>query len=352
MNKEIRPALPIPDFYNDDTVGQIWKIPYQKRAAEARAWAEKFKITPAAEDRVKIALLAIDIQNSFCQPDFELFVAGRSGMAAVEDNQRLCRFIYHNLDVLTHITATLDTHQAMQIFHPVFLVNRQGEHPSPHTLVTHADILDGRWKFNPQVAGNLGIDLAYGQEFLLHYTRELEQRQKYALTVWPYHVMLGSVGHALVPAVEQAIFFHTIARNSQAYFDIKGSNPLTEHYSALGPEVMDDPNGKIIAQKENRLLQLAQDMDILIIAGQAKSHCVAWTIEDLLHEINQVDAGLAKKIYLLEDCTSPVVVPGVVDYSEQADKAFAKFSAAGMHLVKSSLPIAEWPGVAALRDLS
>ena len=82
--------------------------------------------------------------------------------------------------------------------------------------------------------------------------------------------------------------------------------------------------------------------DRVIIAGQAKSHCVAWTISDLLTEIQQTDIALAKKIYLVEDLTSPVVVPGVVDYTEPADAAFAEFSEAGMHIVQSTEPIAHW----------
>ncbi len=343
-NHSFNPELPVPEFYNPETVGRIWNVPYQQRAEQARDWAKKYDIQPASRDRFKIALLAIDLQNSFCIPGFELFVGGRSGTGAVEDNQRLCEFIYRNLAAITHISATLDTHQAMQIFHPVFLINNAGEHPAPHTSVTYEDVLEGRWKFNPQIAANLGIDPEYGQEHLLHYTRELQVRHKYALTVWPYHVMLGSIGHALAPAVEEAVFFHTMARYNQAEFAVKGSNPLTEHYSALGPEVLDDSQGKRIARKEDRMLQLASEMDAVIIAGQAKSHCVAWTIEDLLHDITQSDPSLAEKIYLLEDCTSPVVVPGVVDYTGQADEAFEKFAAAGMHLVKSTEPLKNWPG--------
>ena len=33
--------------------------------------------------------------------------------------------------------------------------------------------------------------------------------------------MLGGIGHALVSAVEEAIFFHNIARHSQTEFKIK-----------------------------------------------------------------------------------------------------------------------------------
>jgi nicotinamidase-related amidase len=44
----------------------------------------------------------------------------------------------------------------------------------------------------------------------------------------------------------------------------------------------------------------------------------------------------------LEDCTSPVVVPNVVDFTERADAAFERFAKAGMHIVKSTEAIANW----------
>jgi nicotinamidase-related amidase len=323
-------------------VGEIWKVDYQELASQAWEWARKHRIPPAATDAPKIALIIIDWQNTFCIPGFELFVAGRSGMGAVEDSLRLCQFIYRNLHRITHITATLDTHTAMQIFHPIFLVDKRDQHPAPLTLISYEDLLAERWKFNEAIADSLGIDPDYGQQHLLHYARTLKESHKYDLTIWPYHVMLGSIGHALVPAVEEAIFFHTTARFSQPDFDIKGSNPLTEHYSAIGPEVLDGPQGERIAEKSRKLLEKLQTFDSVIIAGQAKSHCVASTINDLLNDILIHDHRLVEKVYLLEDCTSPVVVPGVVDYTEQADEAFSRFSQAGMHVVRSTEPIHTW----------
>ncbi len=85
------------------------------------------------------------------------------------------------------------------------------------------------------------------------------------------------------------------------------------------------------------------EFDAVVIAGQAKSHCVAWTIQDLLEDGLRRDGELARKVYLLEDCTSPVVVPGVIDYTDQADAAFQRFAEAGMHLVRSTDPIDRWP---------
>src|SRR6266540_6881881 len=99
--------LPIPAHFDADKVGQVWRVPYQDRAREAQAWAKQYDIKPAASDRVKMCLMAIDVQNTFCLPDFELFVGGRSGRGAVDDNRRLCEFFYRNLGAITQIFATL-----------------------------------------------------------------------------------------------------------------------------------------------------------------------------------------------------------------------------------------------------
>ncbi len=337
--------LPVPPHFNADRVGQVWRVPYQERAAQAEQWAKDHGIRPAAQDKFKICLVAVDVQNTFCIPGFELYVGGRSGRGAVDDNSRLCEFLYHNLGVITQIVPTMDTHEAMQIFHSIFLVNDRGEHPAPYTLISLGDIQKGVWKFNPALAASLGVSEQYGARHLLYYAQQLKETGKYDLTIWPYHAMLGGIGHALVPAVEEAVFFHTLARYSQADFHIKGDRPLTEHYSVLGPEVLQGPDNRPLGQKSDKFLQKLVQFDAIVIAGEAKSHCVAWTIDDLLSDILIQDAKLAQKVYLLEDCTTPVVVPGAIDYTEQADAAFRRFADAGMHIVRSTDPISSWPGI-------
>jgi nicotinamidase-related amidase len=339
------PELPIPSHFDPNQVANVWKVPYRERAEEAEDWAKKHLVPPAVHDKFRICLVAVDVQNTFCIPDFELFVGGRSGTGAVDDNRRLCEFIYRNLGVISQIAPTMDTHQAMQIFHAIFLVNDKGEHPAPFTLVSEEEIKKGLWKLNPRLCDSLKIDEAYGQRHLLHYTKTLKKGGKYDLTIWPYHAMLGGIGHALVSSFEEATFFHSLARQSQPNFQVKGSNPLTEHYSVLGPEVTKGPDGKPIAEKNTEFIEQLLQFDAIIIAGQAKSHCVAWTIDDLLEDIRSQDMRLAEKVYLLEDCTSPVVIPGVIDYTDPANEAFQRFADAGMHIVRSTDPINSWPDI-------
>ena len=329
-------GLPVPDFFDPARVGEVWKVEYAARAPQAQAWALQHKIEPASASKSRVWLLLIDVQNTFCIPGFELFVGGRSGRGAVDDNARLCQFIYRNLSAVTHISATMDTHLAQQIFHPIFFVDPQGSHPAPYTDIHLEDLRTGRWSFNSALAPNFGIAPEYGQQMMIHYAETLQERGKYALTIWPYHAMLGGIGHALVSAVEEALFFHSMARLTQPVFEVKGDRPFTEHYSVIGPEVLTGPMGETLGEHNQKFIQELERVDKVVIAGQAKSHCVAWTVSDLLEDIQSTDPALAKKVYLLEDCSSPVVVPGTVDHTEAAEKAFARFAQAGMHIVKST----------------
>ncbi len=337
-------ALPIPDFFDADKVGSVWRIPYEERAKQARDWARQTGLMPFDQTQGKPAsasstftwLLLIDAQNTFCIPEFELFVGGHSGRGAVDDNLRLCEFIYRNLGEISQITATMDTHRATQVFHAVFFVDKDGNHPAPFTDVHADELRNEKWMFNPALTSQFGIAPAYGQQMMIHYAEALEQKGKYALTVWPYHAMLGGIGHALVSSVEEAIFFHSMTRNTQYEIEIKGDKPFTENYSVIGPEVLTGPMGEALGTHNSKFIERLQQVDRLIIAGQAKSHCVAWTVQDLLNDIQARDPALAKKVYLLEDCSSPVVVPGVVDHTDAADTAYKRFAEAGMNVVKST----------------
>ena len=329
-----------PKHYDASKADQVYKISYQTLAEDALAYKKNHAITDAATDKFKIALMPIDVQNTFCIPGFELFVGG-----APEDSKCLAEFIYANSGRISKIFPTMDTHKAMQIFHSIFFLDASGNHVSAGTMISSDDLINDKYIVNPGVAASLGVSYTILRKHVIHYAQSLEKKGKDKLMIWPYHAMLGGIGHALVAIIEEAIFFHTVARNSESGTEIKGGNPLTENYSVLSPEVLDTFNGTAIAQRNASFIQKLLDYDMLIIAGQAKSHCVAWTIDDLLTDIMAKDPSLAKKVYLMEDCTSPVIIPGIVDFTDQANQAFEKFRNAGMHIVKSTDPIDQWPDV-------
>jgi nicotinamidase-related amidase len=303
-------------------------------------------------------LLLIDLQRDFCHKEGSLYVVGRSGMGAIDDNARIAEFIYRNLGAITDITTTLDTHFPYQIFIPEFWVDENGNPLQAHTIIDVAP--NGRGLINLDLAGNVIHEdvkpnpsiawwlckgnypwLVRQVEF---YCQELAKVGKYKLYLWPQHCILGSQGHTLAGIIHEARMFHAYARDSQAWIEVKGGHPLSENYSVLRPEVLLSHDGSALTQRNAAFFNKLISADVLIIAGQAASHCVAWTIKDLLAEIMAQDPDLAKKVYVMSDCTSSVVVPGA-DFTDQANEAMDQFAKAGMNIVKSADPIESWPGI-------
>jgi nicotinamidase-related amidase len=346
----------VPEFY-DAVNAARWDYRPDAQALFERAeeWRLRHGLRPAAEDRARVRLLLVDLQKDFCFPEGALYVGGRSGRGAVEDSDRVARFVYRNLGVLSEIVCTLDTHYPIQIFFPSFWVDRDGRALTANLEIGAEQVRSGAVRPDPALAGWLaGGDYGWLLRQAEFYCAELERAGRYKLFLWPPHCLLGSDGHALVGVVQEARLFHAFARRAPAPVESKGSHPLTEHYSALSPEVPerhDGRDGGLLAHRNEELIESLLASDALLIAGQAASHCVKSTVEDLLAEIRKRDPALAGKVYLLADCMSAVAVPDparpgelLFDFTPQADAALARFAEAGMHVVRSTEPVASWPG--------
>jgi len=327
-------ALPLPSVYRRESVGQLYLEDAARIAEEADRYRRAHGIREAREDRHRIAVLAIDCQVTFCMPGASLFVPG-----AVEDGERAIEWMYRNLDRLTSLFFTLDTHSMFQIFHPAAWVDPEGRHPAPFTVITAAEVRRGRW-----------IPLLRPESFpdftaaCVEYCDALEAGGRYVLTIWPYHALLGGISHSLVPALHEAALFHAAARRTDAVFELKGRSPVTESYSALAPEVR-RLQGVDVGVFNARLFDTLLAHDRVYVFGQAKSHCVLFTLRDILRECHRRDAALLDRIWILEDAMSPVApppldpLPEALDFPRVADRAMAEMAAAGMHLTRTADPV-------------
>ena len=346
--------LPVPEFYDSRHAAEWAYCPnHEALLREASAWVERYGIAPAISDRARIVLLVVDAQKDFCFPEGALYVGGRSGRGAIEDNDRLARFIYRSLGVLSEITCTLDTHFPFQIFFPGFWIDDLDRPLLPNREITVDDIRQGAVRPAPALAPWLSNgDYTWLQRQVTFYCEELERAGKYKLYLWPLHCLLGSDGHALAGVIHEARLFHALARRSRANVEVKGSNPLTENYSILAPEVLLRHDGKPLARRNTQFIKTLLEADAVVIAGQAASHCVKSTVADLLTAIRPTNEELVRKIYLLEDCMSAVTVPDparrgafLADFTPQAEAALREFADAGMHVVRSTNPIEAWPDI-------
>lgn len=318
------PSLPLPDFYDPKKVSELYLERGALVAEAAEAYAKQHHLKPAAQDGFRIAAFGIDAQVGFCTPGASLFVPG-----AVEDTQRAIGWIYRNLDKLTGLHFSMDTHRVFQIFHPAWWVDANGNHPSPFTPIFLEEVRAGKW-----------TPIAHPKE-CLEYVKKLESTGKYVLTIWPYHTLLGGVTHALVPALMEASIFHAMARRHQTHFETKGTHAMTENYSVMSPEVT-ELGGQVVGEFNTPFFKMLMKYDRIYVFGQAKSHCVLSTLNDLRDRIAKTDPKLADKVWILEDAMSPVPAPPLnplpahLDFPRIAEKAMAEFRAAGMHVVKTS----------------
>jgi nicotinamidase-related amidase len=351
IHNPMRVETPTPTFYDAANAASWGYAPDQQalfeRAAEYR---REHGIQAAADDTTRVHLLLVDEQKDFCFPQGTLYVGGRSGRGAVEDSDRLARFIYRNLGVITEITCTMDTHYPFQIFFASFWVDAAGEPLQPYREITLQQIRGGEVRPNPAVAPWLapeGYDWLRRQvEF---YCAELERVGKYRLYLWPPHCILGSDGHALVGVIHEARLFHGYVRHAPNGVEIKGGNPLTENYSVLAPEVLRRFDGEPLGQRNENFVGRLVESDLVVVAGQAASHCVKSSVEDLLNEIKSVAPSLARRVVLLEDCMSAVTVPDpsrpgafVADYTTEAAVALDRFAAAGVKIGRSTDSVLDW----------
>ena len=319
--------LPAPSFHDPAKVSSV----YVERAALVAEVAEDFRkqhrVPPSAADELRVAAFGIDAQIGFCTPGASLFVPG-----AVEDTQRTLAWLYANLDRITRLHFSLDTHHVFQIFHPTWWVDGEGKHPAPFTPITAKDVEDGRW--TPVRAPNE----------CLEYVKKLEASGKYTLTIWPYHTLLGGVSHALVPALMEATVFHSLVRSSDAHFETKGTQAMTENYSVLSPEVR-ELGGASVGTFNAAFFEMLMAFDRVYVFGQAKSHCVLSTLRDMQEHIAKVDPELSRKVYVLEDAMSAIPAPAIdplppaLDYPRLTEQAFAELRAAGMNIVKTTDPV-------------
>lgn len=301
--------MTLPAYYTPERIGQV----YLPAVAEATQAGKAAGLSAADADRERIYLLLVDEQLDFVHPDGALAVPG-----AVDDTRRVVEWLYAHAEAITRIGVTLDSHIPVQIFSPSWWADTDGQHPEPFTPISANDVHAGRWQ------------PLYEVDWSREYVDRLEADAKKQLMIWPYHTLIGTPGHTLVPALYEAVAYHSNARQTNPQTIIKGMIPRSEHYSALEPEVKvpEHPNGEL----NTDLLDEIASYDRVYIAGQAKSHCVLESVTSMMHYYPPEVIG---KLHLLTDAMSSVAHPEI-DFDALADETFAGYQEAGLNLVTTA----------------
>lgn len=236
----------------------------------------------------RIRLLIIDPQNDF----MDVAAAALPVPGALADMHRLAGFVDTMAGAIDDIVVTLDSHATVGIERTTFWLDAEGAPVAPFTTITAAQARAGDYR--PR-------DNGHGDE-ALKYLQALEECGERTLVVWPVHCVVGTWGHAIERQLADSIARWEWAGGRNCDRILKGQNAMTEQYSAFRADVprADDPRTLI-----NRPLleRLGAGDEMLVVAGEALSHCVAASGQDMLA---QFDTQRLRNTVFLTDCMSPV----------------------------------------------
>lgn len=271
---------------------------------------------------MKIHLLIVDPQNDFVVADDghgnkgALVVPG-----ALDDMRRLASMIRRLGDKLDDIHVTLDSHQTIGIERPRWWKRvSDGAEPAPFTcLGIHPDgrrvVAYAPGGANPNLFGMSPTEEEYTTYVpsMLHqggptgkgsfgYLQALAATNRYPHIVWTEHCRVGSWGHAVVPDLHAALCAWERTQFARVNYVVKGNNPFTEHFSGFKAEVPDPADPSTLLN--TRLVQVIESADVVVVSGEALSHCVASTGRDLGAAFS--DPRYIEKMVLLQDASSNV----------------------------------------------
>lgn len=228
-------------------------------------------------------LLVIDAQKDFMDiPGAALPVPG-----AVSDTERLVALIDRVNPA--GIFSSLDTHYTLDIAHSAWWNDAEGNPVKPFTLILADDIKNGKYvaRIDPKRS--------------LAYVEALEANGEFNHFIWPDHCIQGSEGHALLPIYMKALNRWEEKNLRWVNFITKGVNPFTEHFGIFRANipVSDDAANTDVNQG---LFQAMNTYDEVLLAGQARTHCVANSLRQMI----SIAPQLASKLIVLNDCMSNV----------------------------------------------
>lgn len=242
------------------------------------------------------ALLIIDPQNDFCDTAGSLYVPN-----ADKDMTNLAEWIGNNKKDISHILVTGDCHPVKAIFHPIGFENPMGKHPAPFTQISLSELESLTWI------------PAFDFPTVRNYLTKLEQGKGIRHTIWPEHCINGSWGMEIYPPIQNALNDWEEHSGGKIVKLFKGQNPLSEHYGAFKPEVQDGEEE--FDEYAVSLLDELNKFEKVYVAGEAESHCVTMSINQICEYSND----LAAKLVIMNDYMSPV--PG---FESQAEPIFEK----------------------------
>lgn len=233
---------------------------------------------------MNVGLMIIDAQKDFAD-DGALPVPGTYAAS-----DRIATMLDRIGPELDDIHVTLDCHHRYHVAHPMAWKDANGNPPAPYTPVALDDVTGKSPTLYPAV-------LAHADK-LVKYIEDLSASGRYGHMIWPEHCLIGTEGNVLIPQIWEALKKWEGDVKGWTTKTTKGSNPFTEHFSAVRAQV---PNEDMSTHVNPDFIDWFTHYDKVAWAGFADEFCLANTFRDTIAELGN---EAAKRMVYLEDATA------------------------------------------------
>lgn len=228
------------------------------------------------------AMLIVDAQRDFIDAEKgALPVRG-----AKQDISRITKFIFENINSISAIYTTIDTHRYDAIFHPCLWKDKEGNDVKPFTEITIEKIE------NKEV-------IPVFEDIQIDYVKTLKSQGSQNLIVWPYHCIYATDGWLIEKQLSNMLLFYERAKNTSVNRIVKGTDKFSEMYGAIKQEVV----SKYTSKNSHTWIYTMKDYDKIYICGEAKDYCVYETVKQLCEEY---DSNVRSKLYVMMNCCSSI----------------------------------------------
>lgn len=246
------------------------------------------------------SLVIIDPQTDFVSKTGSLPVPG-----ATRDMDNTARFLRNHIADISCLVVTADDHSMVHISHPAFWHNKDGNLPSPFTVITLKDVLEEVW-----------VPFS-NRTYVLGYLKRVESMGKLH-TIWPVHCLANSEGASFWAPVANAIGEWEINNHQSCVIIRKGNFWYAEQHS---PFSLADSERDFVNDPEFALIN---GCETVYFAGEAYSHCLKDTVVDC------IKMGMdPKKIVILTNCTSAIPGFDMKDFEKEYKAMGVRFMESG-----------------------
>jgi nicotinamidase-related amidase len=318
----------------------------------------------------KNVLLIIDPQKDFVDINGDGHIPSLGVGNASKDLNLVVDMLKTHADKFHEIHVSLDTHTKTHIAHKGFWKGGAKDFDSLTVEGTENDPVFKAGEIVVTPYDNRLNKSAYKYIKTLTQKNKTDSTKPYPL-IWPDHCIFDDgtgtptegwkIYKPLADALEKL--------NNKVFYHEKGTNDLVEMYSIFSSEVpfsevstqealevypkyenatVPDPNNIINQLNKTRNYNTNFNFKLfkylmgdggenkVFVCGEAKSHCVKTSLEDMIAHCEQSGGRRfkASKIYAIENMMSNIVAP--YDYTNDSNNAFAKMKEKGLNIVQSN----------------